>query len=290
MTADEHHRLLVDQYSYRGPTAATWHGLDAFLDTDAYLNLGYATSATSYLLGTAQHRLAVEVGTILANSGIGDGDSVLDVGCGRGGPTIHLAQTLRAKTIGVDLVPFNVRLARLNAADTPAAASFVVGDAAHLPIATAAVDAGVAIDSLVYVADHRPVYAELARVLRPGGVAVVTDLVRRPDASISPRAMERFSDAWAIPHVPTRAETVVAAREVGFVVDAVADMRQQSLAVIEPWADRYLALVDGAFGPLVKRVMARAGVDPTDATEQIAAARAVLPDLSHVMYRLRVPD
>lgn len=49
------------------------------------------------------------------------------------------------------------------------------GDATRLPLADGAVDAVVVVDALHHMPDHPAVLAEVARVLRPGGVVVVRE-------------------------------------------------------------------------------------------------------------------
>lgn len=51
----------------------------------------------------------------------------------------------------------------------------VLGDAVHLPVADATVDAVLIVDALHHLPDHAAVVAECRRVLRPGGVLVVRE-------------------------------------------------------------------------------------------------------------------
>ena len=78
--------------------------------------------------------------------------------------------------------------------------TFVQGDARALPFADGTFDAVVMVRVLLHVADPAPVLTEIARVLRPGGVAVVEHPNRRHWLSIARWALRRQS--WS-PFGPT---------------------------------------------------------------------------------------
>jgi ubiquinone/menaquinone biosynthesis C-methylase UbiE len=63
----------------------------------------------------------------------------LDVGCGNGPATLHVADTLGLRAVGVDLDPAQIALAR-RAAGNRADVSFAIGSATQLPFATARFD------------------------------------------------------------------------------------------------------------------------------------------------------
>ncbi|WP_267639565.1 class I SAM-dependent methyltransferase [Haloarchaeobius amylolyticus] len=101
-----------------------------------------------------------------------DPDRVLDAGCGGGRPVLRrLAESTEA--VGLDISAEQVRLAREHA---PAAA-LLQGDMTRLPFAADSFDAVVAYWSLIHVpeADHQAVLDEFAKVLRPGGRALVCE-------------------------------------------------------------------------------------------------------------------
>jgi malonyl-CoA O-methyltransferase len=95
------------------------------------------------------------------------GRDVLDVGAGRG----HYAALARAlgaaSATALDLSP-----EMLEGAAPPK----VVGDACRLPLRPAAVDVVIAALVLSYLRDPEAALAEAARVLRPGGTLLVSDL------------------------------------------------------------------------------------------------------------------
>ncbi|MUV89887.1 methyltransferase domain-containing protein [Halapricum sp. CBA1109] len=95
---------------------------------------------------------------------------VLDVGCGDGMRT--LARLDEADAVGVDISRRQLQLARSNVPW----ARLLQGDMTALPLAADDVDAVTAYHAVFHVprADHRAVYEEFARVLRPGGYVLST--------------------------------------------------------------------------------------------------------------------
>ena len=148
---------ITDQFSYRGDRADVWRAFDLLLDTDAFLNLGYSAWYQSHLVGSSQRRLVTQVGSRVASHlPATDGVRLLDVGCGRGGPAVHLADRFGFRVTGLDLVPYNVARATENARERRVDAEFVVGDATQLPFANGSFAACTAVDALVYLPDRRP--------------------------------------------------------------------------------------------------------------------------------------
>jgi SAM-dependent methyltransferase len=105
------------------------------------------------------------------------GARLLDVGCGPGRLTILLARSDLHVT-GVDLDPAMIERATANAARIPDAGhrpSFTVADVASVPLADDSQDVVVTTLSMHHWSDPRAGLAEIARVLRPGGKALVWD-------------------------------------------------------------------------------------------------------------------
>ena len=92
---------------------------------------------------------------------------VLEVGCGAG----NVLTTVRARRIGLDLSPSLLAKAR---ARLGPGAPLVRADAGRLPFAPASFDRVFCSEVLEHVLNPKQVIAELRRVLRPGGWAVVS--------------------------------------------------------------------------------------------------------------------
>ncbi len=94
---------------------------------------------------------------------------VLDIGCGDGARTLA---NLPAGSVGLDISREGLELAT---GEVPGA-RLLQGDMAALPCADSEFDALTAYHSVFHVPreEHPAVYEEFARVLRPGGVALMT--------------------------------------------------------------------------------------------------------------------
>lgn len=92
----------------------------------------------------------------------------LDIGCGEGANTRHLAR-LGARMHGIDIAPTFIRHAR-EAEDTePLGITYQLADGMELPFPLATFDFAVAFMSLMDMPDQARALREVARVLRPGG-------------------------------------------------------------------------------------------------------------------------
>lgn len=104
------------------------------------------------------------------------GGSVLDVGCGPGHVAEHLVRH-GLEVTGVDLDPRMIDRARLRLGSR---AELGVADVAALPFEDASFDVVTTTLSMHHWADTRAGLAEVARVLKPSGVALLYDLGGAP--------------------------------------------------------------------------------------------------------------
>lgn len=101
---------------------------------------------------------------------------VLDVGTGKGRFVVALARHV-PKVTTVDINADEQRCARLEAAHTGVAAriDFVLADAQSLPWRAGTFDAVTSWNVVHHLADPAQVFAEMLRVLKPGGKLVLAD-------------------------------------------------------------------------------------------------------------------
>lgn len=280
---------ITEQYSYGGPTADVWHGLDLVLDTDSFLNLGYSRWYQPHFVGSSQRRLVSEVGVRLESQHRKTDDlPLLDVGCGRGGPAVHLSNRFGFDVTGVDLVPYNVAQAAHNADRYEADARFVVGDATSLPFATETMAACTAIDSLVYVPDRALALSEIADVLVADGVVVVSDLVSRSERSEDGKqAVEAFADAWDMPPPATVDDYRRLFVDAGLGLRSVEEITQHSVGRFRKWTTLFLGLLASPVRSPLLRLLRWYGLDPETIVTQVQRAHAALPYLDHVLFVAR---
>lgn len=212
----------------------------------------------------------------------------LDVGCGEGSNTRHLA--LRgARMTGIDLAPTFVAAARAAEAAEPLGVDFLVADALALPFADGAFAFATAFMSLMDMPHQARALREIHRILRPGGFlqfSILHPCFAPPhhrvlrDASGAPYALEVGDyfrrtegeiESWTFGALPpaeraavrrfevprfhrTLTEWVAAVVGAGFVLEALGEPMAD-----EATAARFPAVADTRVAPLFLHVRARKG-------------------------------
>jgi tocopherol O-methyltransferase len=151
------------------------HGLSGY-------NCGYAAARGA---GSFHEHQQALVWRLIGDVSIRPDSTVVDVGCGIGGPAGWIANRYRPKRlIGLEYLWSSVAAAQARAAaadddDAGKRASrplFVQGDAHRLPLADASVNVIFNLESALHYPDKRTFIAECHRVLVPGGALCLGDI------------------------------------------------------------------------------------------------------------------
>ncbi len=127
----------------------------------------------------AQSRLAERV---IAHVGSRNGLNVLDVGCGLGGTLSALNERhADSSLVGLNIDRRQLDICRSIAPRAGNCLTLVEADACALPFGGEVFDVVLSVEAMFHFPSRRRFLAEAARVLRHGGVLLVTDiLLRRP--------------------------------------------------------------------------------------------------------------
>jgi arsenite methyltransferase len=154
-----------DFHFHRGPAYAA-----EFLGYEAEELAGLPSESTASFAG---------VGNPFAIGTLGDGETVVDIGCGAGMDLLLAARRVgsRGKAIGIDMTDAMLEKTRnAAAAGGMRQAEVRKGDFTSLPIESSSVDVVISNGVLNLVPEKDFAFAEIARILRPGGRLQLADI------------------------------------------------------------------------------------------------------------------
>jgi MPBQ/MSBQ methyltransferase len=159
----------------------------------------------------------------VAKMGLTADDHVLDVGCGIGGATRYIASAFGCRVTGIDLTPGYIAAAEDLARRTGLAdrIAYRVGSALAMPFADGAFDAALTLHVAMNIKDRSGLYREVARVLKPGAVFCVYDVMKGANDGL--RFPVPWAEAPATSYLATPAEMLALLGEAGFEVAEVED-------------------------------------------------------------------
>jgi len=140
---------------------------------------------------------ALGVGNPVRAAGLHPGEIVVDLGCGGGIDTILAAHAVApaGKAIGLDMLPEMLKVAAHNAAEAGVRnVEWLSGEIEAIPLPDGSVDAVIS-NGVVNLSPRKSrAFAEIFRILRPGGRMVVADIV--VDEDLPPEILTNAA-AWA---------------------------------------------------------------------------------------------
>jgi tocopherol O-methyltransferase len=168
---------------------------------------------------------------VAQSAGVGQDHDVLDVGCGVGGATCHIAQLTGARVRGLTPNATQLAIAQRSARVMKLSDSvgFDLGFAAHLPYAADAFDVVVFFESPCHFPDRDRFFSEAWRVLKPGGRLAGQDWLASLHApeEIRQHWVDRVCSTWAIPELGTVSGYAQAMAQAGFEVELAMDMQDE---------------------------------------------------------------
>ncbi|MFF5232579.1 methyltransferase domain-containing protein [Dactylosporangium sp. NPDC000521] len=196
-------------------------------------------------------------------AGIPAGAHVLDVGCGIGGPAMHLAGPLGCSVEGVTLSAAQAARANEKAAELGLGerTRFRQCDFMANDYPDASFDVVWAVESLMHIADREAFFAEVLRVLKPGGiVAIATWSVRDGELTAEEaRVVDQILRHQVMPSFSSLEEHERLAAAAGFTGIAIADW---SANVANSWEPGFAQVKELDNGRSMMRDLARdRGVD-----------------------------
>lgn len=113
-------------------------------------------------------------------------DRLLDVGSGIGGPARYFARHFGCRVTGIDLTPEFCAVARhlTRLLGLESKVEFELGDALAMPFAAAGFAGAYSMNVSMNIEDKAALYAEIHRVLRPGGWLLLSEIARGPGAPL----------------------------------------------------------------------------------------------------------
>ncbi len=212
---------------------------------------GASADSVAAKVGYSQEELAglphganmgLSCGNPVAIASLRPGEVVLDLGAGGGFDVFLAARKVgpSGRAIGVDMTPDMVDKARRNAESFRSATGldnveFRLGEIEHLPVADACIDVVISNCVINLSPDKPQVWAEIARVLKPGGRVSVSDLALLrplPDAVRESAQALVGCMAGAVPVDETREMT----REAGL-TEAVFETNSDYVDQMAEWSD-----------------------------------------------------
>jgi ubiquinone/menaquinone biosynthesis C-methylase UbiE len=159
-----------------------------FIAGDAYEGVpGYLAAAD----------LGLGCGVPVEHAGLQPGQTVLDLGSGAGLDAFIARREVgeSGHVIGVDMTGEMIAKARANARQSGFSnVEFRLGEIEHLPVESTSIDVVISNCVLNLVPDKRQAFAEINRVLKPGGHFCISDIVA---SAALPGWLQGIADAYA---------------------------------------------------------------------------------------------
>ncbi len=188
-------------------------------------------------------------------------ENALDVGCGIGGSTLHLAEKFGCNATGITLSPVQASRAKERAkeAGLDSKVNFEVANALDMPFADNTFDLVWSLESGEHMPDKAKFLAECYRVLKPGGKMIFATWCHRETDSLAGDLtkseiahLKEIYRVYCLPYVISLSEYRAIATECGF-----KDLKEDDWSTaVAPFWD---VVIDSAITPQAVVGLAQAG-------------------------------
>ncbi len=142
---------------------------------NGFANLGWLPSNDNHsTYHDAQHEL---VNFVTDKLSLKPGNSILEVGCGMGGPARATAKRLGVTVTGLELLLEQIEAGKLSSEVDNGTVSFVQGSAEAMPFESNSFDGVYSIESAFHYSDKQAFMREATRVVKPGARVAIADIV-----------------------------------------------------------------------------------------------------------------
>ena len=190
------------------------------------VHFGYYDNSVS-----SHHEALLNLNQVMADKiGIGNGDVILDAGCGQGESSLWLARHYQVGVEGITLVPHQVEIAGKEAGKRKilGKVNFSEQDYTSTQFADETFSVVWACESMCHAYQKADFYKEAFRLLKPGGRIICADYFRtnRPLAANGENLLHSWLKGWSINDIDTRDEHLKNATQAGFINFELSDITQ----------------------------------------------------------------
>ena len=212
---------VAEHYTHGSLLAKITAGIESIGKTPASVTVDELAPVDEFHIGGRQ---ASEEFT--SQLGLGGNDHVLDVGCGIGGTSRFVASRFGCRVTGIDLTPefIETGTALCQWVGLDNLVELHHGNALDMPFTEGSFDAAVMLHVGMNIADKAGLFSEVYRLLRPGAVFGVYDVMKTGNDELKyPVPWSSVPDTSAL---ATQAQYVAALQQAGFDVIEVHNRRE----------------------------------------------------------------
>ncbi len=212
---------VAEHYTHGSLLAKITAGIESIGKTPASVTVDELAPVDEFHIGGRQ---ASEEFT--SQLGLGGNDHVLDVGCGIGGTSRFVASRFGCRVTGIDLTPefIETGTALCKWVGLDNLVELHHGNALDMPFTGGSFDAAIMLHVGMNIADKAGLFSEVYRLLRPGAVFGVYDVMKTGNDELKyPVPWSSVPDTSAL---ATQAQYVAALQQAGFDVIEVHNRRE----------------------------------------------------------------